>query len=141
MKTLFLILPMLLYGYASYCQDWVSVGADTDGDKWFVQSTYVKKESSKNSGTKIKVWIKGELAQKKISKDGQSQTYENVKELHLMIADCTEGQVKFVATKTYNAQGKLVDSTTTKESEQEWLTAEENSLAETILLKVCELFD
>jgi len=141
MKSFLLILSILLAGQISYSQDWVSVGSDLDGNKWYVKSTYVKKEGFGDSGGEIRIWTKKELKKKTIKKNGKALVYLNVKELQLIVADCTDKKIKFVTTTVYNSQGKLIDTFTLEEYEQDWHDVVPDSMGEALLDKVCELFN
>lgn len=141
MKSLIIILSLFFFGQTSYCQDWISVGTDSGGNKWYIKSSYVKKEGYGDSGDNIRIWTKKELNKKTIKKNGKSLTYTNVKELQLIVGDCNERKIKFVTTIVYNSQGKLIDSYTLEEYEQEWQDVVPESMGEAILDKICELFN
>lgn len=141
MKSVIIILSLFLVGQTSYCQDWVSVGSDADGGKWYIKSTYVKKDGFGNSGDNIRIWTKKELKKTTIKKNGKSLTYTNVKELQLIVADCTDRKIKFVTTTVYNSQGKVIDSYTLEEYEQDWHDVVPDSMGEAMLDKICELFN
>ena len=55
MKTFLILFSLLFLGQKSVAQDWILVGSDSDGDKWYIKSSYVSKD---NSGGGIKLWVK-----------------------------------------------------------------------------------
>jgi hypothetical protein len=141
MKSLIIALFFLFAGHSSFCQEWVYVGADTDGDKWYVKSSYIKKEGFNNPADEIRIWTKKELKKTTIKKNGKSLTYTNAKELQLIVVNCTDKQIKFVTTTVYNSQGKVIDSYTLEEYEQEWVDVVPDSMGEAMLNKICGLFN
>ena len=142
MKTLLLTLTLLFVGHKSFSQDWVYAGADSDGDKWYVKSTFVKKEENfGGSGESIRIWTKKEINKKTIRKGGKTLTYANVKELQLIIADCSDRKLKFVTTTVYDSKGKVIHSWTLQDYEQEWSDVVPDSMGEAMLNKICELFN
>lgn len=141
MKSLLIALALLFFGHTSFGQDWIYVSSDKDGDKWYIKSTYVKKDGFGNAGDNIKIWTKKELKKTTVKKGGKTLTYTNAKELQLIIVDCTDRRIKIVTTTVYNSQGKSVDSYTYEEYEQEWMDVVPDSMGEVMLDKICELFN
>lgn len=139
MKAIILLISVLLIGHKSIAQDWVYVGADTEGTKWYVKSSYVSKDGYSNSG--IKIWTKMESKKTTVKKNGKTLTYTNTKELQLIFADCNDRRIKFVTTTVYNSQGKVVDTVTLEDYEQEWKDVVPDSMGEAMLDKICELFN
>lgn len=140
MKAFILIISILFIGNSSFAQDWTFVGADKDGNKWYVKSSYVSKDEYTNNGI-IKIWTKKEILKETIKKNGKSVTYSNVKELQLIFADCTERRIKFVSSVAYSAQGKVLNNWTLEDYEQEWNDVIPDSMGEAMLNKICELFN
>jgi hypothetical protein len=140
MKAFILLISVLFIGHKSIAQDWTYVGSDTEGSKWYVKSSYVSKDGYSNSGS-IKIWTKKELKKTTVRKNGKTLTYTNAKELQLIFADCTDKRIKFVTTTVYNSQGKVVDSWTLEDYEQEWNDVVPDSMGEALLDKICELFN
>lgn len=68
-------------------------------------------------------------------------TYTNAKELQLVIADCNDKKIKIITTTVYNAQGTVIDNYTYEEYEQEWIDIVPDSMGESMLDKICELFN
>lgn len=141
MRSILIVITLLVFGQVTFCQDWISVGTDSDGGKWFIKSTYVKKEGFGSSEGSIRIWTKKELNRKTIKKGGKSLTYTNVKELQLIVVDCGDKKIKFVTTTVYNSQGKVIDSFTLEDYEQEWHDVVPDSIGEAMLDKVCVLFN
>ena len=138
MKTFLILFSLLFLGQKSVAQDWILVGSDSDGDKWYIKSSYVSKD---DYGGGIKLWVKKEVKKTTIKKKGQSFTYINAKELQLLVADCSERKLKFVASTLYNSQGKVVNSWTIDDFEQEWRDVVPDSIGEIMLEKICELMN
>jgi len=138
MKTFLILFSLLFLGQKSVAQDWILVGSDSDGDKWYIKSSYVSKD---NYGGGIKLWVKKEVKKTTIKKKGQSFTYINAKELQLLVADCSERKIKFVASTLYNSQGKVVNNWTLEDFNQEWLDVVPDSIGEIMLEKICELMN
>jgi hypothetical protein len=138
MKTFLILFSLLFLGQKSVAQDWILVGSDSDGDKWYIKSSYVSKD---NYGGGIKLWVKKEVKKTTIKKKGQSFTYINAKELQLLVADCSERKLKFVASTLYNSQGKVVNNWTLEDFNQEWLDVVPDSIGEIMLEKICELMN
>lgn len=133
---LIILISILFIGQKSVCQDWVSVGTDTEGTKYYTKSTYVSKD-----GENIKIWTKQELKKTTIKKNGKTLTYLNAKELQLLVIDCTEKRIKIISKIVYNSQGNVVDNWTLKDYEQEWVDVVPDSMGEAMLQKICELFN
>jgi hypothetical protein len=141
MKSLIIILSLFFVGHTSYCQDWVPVCTAADGGKWYIKSTYVKKDGFENSGDNIRIWRKIERKKTTIKKNGKSLTYTNVQKLQLIVVDCSDRKIKYVATVVYNSQGEVIDSYNFEEYEQEWNDVVPDSVDEATLDKICELFN
>ena len=124
----------------SFAQDWVYVGADSDENKWYVKSEYVKKGSLDDSENSFRIWTKKELKKTTIKKNGKTLTYTNVKELQLIVADCEERKIKFVTNTVYDSQGKIIESNTLLDFLQAWVDVVPDSMGEAMLDKICELF-
>ena len=141
MKAFIILISIFFIGQKGISQDWISVGADNEGDKWYVKSTYVSKNGFGNSQDNIKIWTKQELKKITIKKNGKTLTYTNAKKLQLVVADCSEQKVKFITTTVYNSQGKIIDNYTIADYEQEWKDIVPDSIGESMLNKICELFN
>ncbi len=141
MKSLIFAFAFLLIGLTSFCQDWILVGTDTEENKWFVKSSYVKKEGFYEAGDQIKIWIKREMKKTTIKKNGKSLVYTNVKELQLLVADCSDRKIKLISSSTYDSNGKAIHSWTLQDYEQEWIDVVPDSMGEVMLDKICELFN
>jgi hypothetical protein len=140
MKFTILTLCLLFLGLTTFCQDWVSVGADTDDNKWYVKSTYVKKDLYSGGG--IKIWTKQESKQMTITtKSGETVKLTNAKELQLIVVNCKERKMKLVSSTVYNSQGKMVSNLTLQDYEQDWIDVVPDSMGEAMLDKTCELFN
>lgn len=140
MKKLFIILFLFFLGPSSYCQNWIYAGADAQDVEWYVKSTYIKKYKLGSSTEKIRLWIKIEFKEKKIENNGKPLTLKNAKELQLIIADCTDRKIKIVTTTTYNSEGMVIDNFNPNEFEQVWDDVVPDSIGDTVLNKICELF-
>lgn len=140
MKLFIILVSVLFDGHFSIAQDWVYIGADRDSSKWFVKSSYVTKDSHINPGS-IKIWTKKESKITTIKKKGKTLTFSDAKELLLIFADCNDRRIKFVSSALYNSSGKVVDSWTLEEYEQEWNDVFPDSIGETMLNRICELFN
>lgn len=138
MKTLILLFVTLFLEYNGFAQDWVYIGSDNDENKYYVKSTYVTKDVYEGS---IKLWIKKEMKKVTIKKNGKPINYLNAKELQLFEIDCNEKKIKIVSSIVYNSQGKVVDSWTLRDYEQEWNDIVPDSIGEAISDKTCELFN
>ncbi len=138
MKALFILLSALFIGHKGLAQDWVYAGSDNEETKYYVKSTYVSKDNYEGG---IKVWTKKEKKKATVKKNGKTLTYLNAKELQLLVIDCGEKKMKIVSTIVYNSQGKVVDSWTLKDYEQEWDDIVPDSMGEAMLDKTCELFN
>ncbi len=136
MKALIILISVLFIGQKSVCQDWVYAGSDAEGTKYYAKSSYVSKDYGK-----IKIWTKRESKKTTVKKNGKTLTYLNAKELQLIVVDCSEKKIKSITTIVYNAQGKVVDSYTLSDYEQEWIDIVPDSLGEAMLEKICELFN
>lgn len=68
MKSFLLGLTLIFIGKVAACQDWIYVTSDKDGDKWYIKSSYVKKEADYGSAENIKIWTKKELKKTTIKK-------------------------------------------------------------------------
>lgn len=141
MKSFVIGLAFILFGKVSLCQDWYYVGVDKDGDKWYVKSSYVKKEDDYGSGENIKIWTKKELKKTTIKRKGKSLTYTNAKELQLILANCSDKRIKVITTTVYNSQGNVIVNYTYEDYEQEWIDIVPDSVGESVLNKICELFN
>jgi len=141
MKATFLTAALLILTLTSFAQDWVFVGTDSEDNKWYVKSEYVKKGDYDNSGDNIRIWTKKELKKTTIKKSGKTMSYANVKELQLIVTDCSEKKIKFVTSTVYDSQGKSIDSWTLPDYAQEWVDVVPDSMGEAILNKICELFN
>jgi len=141
MRTLILALVLLFFGQSVFCQDWIYVGTDKDGGKWYLKSSYVKKGDLSALEDGVKIWTKKESGKTTIKKGNKTFTYTNVKELQLIVADCTDKKIKIITSSVYNSQGKTIDSWTLKEYEQEWVDVVPESVGEMLLNKICNLFN
>ena len=140
MKSIFLTTTIVMIALTSFAQDWVYVGADSDENKWYVKSEYVKKGSLDDSENSFRIWTKKELKKTTIKKNGKTLTYTNVKELQLIVADCEERKIKFVTNTVYDSQGKIIESNTLLDFLQAWVDVVQDSMGEAMLDKICELF-
>ena len=140
MKAFILFISILFIGNSSFAQDWTFVGADRDGNKWYVKSSYVSKDEFTNNDI-FKIWTKKEVLKETIKKNGKTLTYSNAKELQLIFADCTERRIKFVSSIVYSAQGKVLNNWSLEDYEQEWKDVIPDSMGEAMLNKICELFN
>lgn len=140
MKAFILFISILFIGNSSFAQDWTFVGADRDGNKWYVKSSYVSKDEFTNNDI-FKIWTKKEILKETIKKNGKTLTYSNVKEIQLIFADCTERRIKFVSSIVYSAQGKVLNNWSLEDYEQEWKDVIPDSMGEAMLNKICELFN
>jgi len=93
-----------------------------------------------NSGS-IKIWTKKDLKKTTVKKNGKVFAYTNAKELQLIYADCANQRIKLVISTVYNSQGKPVDSWTNGPYEQEWIDVVPDSMGDSLLDKICELFN
>lgn len=141
MKSIVLTSLFLFFCQFAFCQDWILVTSDKDGDKWYVKDSYVKKEGFSDLDNQFRIWTKREVKKKTIKKAGRSVIYLNVKELQLIVADCNDRKMKVVTTIIYDSQGKVIYNSTLQEYEQEWIDVVPDSIGEAMLDKICKLFN
>jgi hypothetical protein len=141
MKTFIILLSFLFVGNKGIAQDWVLVGADSDNNNWYIKSSYVSKDGYDGTSGNIKIWTKKELKKTSVKKNGKTLTYTNAKELQLVFADCNDRKIKFVTTTVYNSAGKVISSWTLADYQQEWIDVVPDSMGESMIDKICELFN
>jgi hypothetical protein len=141
MKQILIAFLLLFVGQKSFSQDWIFVSTDSEGDKTYVKSKYVKKGDEFGNEDVIKVWLKRESKVTSIYKKGKEVKVYNAKELILREYNCNTRQTKLIMVTTYNSKGSLVDTQKIPDYEQEWQDIVPDSIGEAIIDKVCELFN
>ncbi len=113
---------------------WIYIGSTNDGtSKFFLNSLYVSKD-----GSVIKVWTKIESKKESIYKNGKTLNYVNVKSLYLNEFDCSDRMSKINSVIYYDSKGTVITSSDEKTN---WKNIIPDTIGESILKKVCELFN
>lgn len=112
--------------------NWISILAK-NGQQWFLKSTIESKE-----GSIIKIWIKEELKNKTLKKNGKATNYTNVKMLMLGEFDCGNKMSKFNSTIYYDSKGNVVQRSN---DETAWENITPETIQELLFNKVCERFN
>lgn len=113
---------------------WIYVGSTTEGSaKFFLNSLYVSKD-----GSVIKVWTKIESKKESIYKNGKALNYINVTSLYLNEFDCSDRMSKINSVIYYDSKGTVIKSS---DEETNWANIIPDTIGESILRKVCELFN
>ncbi len=141
MKPIIFILTFLFVGHNSISQDWVYIGTDVKGDKIWIKSKYVSKRGDYNNENIIKVWDKKKSKINTIIKNHKEVKVYNVEILTLCEYDCKEKRRKLITKTIYNSKGDVIDSFTIPDYLQDWTEIVPESVGETILENVCELFN
>jgi len=136
MKALIILVSVLLIGHKGIAQDWVYIGSDRKGSKWYIKSSYVTKNYNS-----IKIWSKQVNKSSTITKNGKKITLNNTYTVDLYEYNCSEQTSKLIGSTTYNSQGRVIKTFKVEEYNQEWDDVVPDSMGELILNKVCELFN
>ena len=114
---------------------WIKTCTSKDGDVWYVYKEVVSKESAV-----IKIWVKTEFKSLNVYKNGKNITVTNGHRLTLCLINCRDKESKFLNVRVYNSKGDVVSDIEYEEYEA-WKTPAPQTILETIILKVCELYN
>lgn len=112
--------------------NWISA-LSQNGQQWFLKSTIESKD-----GAIIKIWIKEELKNKTLKKNGKATNYTNVKMLMLGEFDCSNKMSKFNSTIYYDSKGNVLQRSN---DEADWENITPETIQELLFTKVCERFN
>jgi len=114
---------------------WLKACESSTGDNWYIYNSVVLKE-----GSKIKIWVKTDFKTLTIRSNGKSSTYTNAYKLTLCLFHCTNMEYKILNIKSYDSKGKLIEGSEYSEFEA-WDTPAPQTVIESVLKKVCELYN
>lgn len=114
---------------------WIKTCTSKDGDVWYIYKEVVSKESAV-----IKIWVKTEFKSLNVYKNGKNITVTNGHRLTLCLINCRDKESKFLNVRVYNSKGDVVSDIEYEEYEA-WKTPAPQTILETIILKVCELYN
>lgn len=112
--------------------NWISV-LSQNGQQWFLKSTIESKD-----GAVIKIWVREEIKNKTLKKNGKATNYVNVKMLMLGEFDCSNKMSKFNSTIYYDSKGNVLQRTN---DETDWENITPETIQELLFTKVCERFN
>ena len=133
MKT-FITIILLLTSKSIFAQDWVYAGESVTGDKY-----YLRKTANSDYGNK-KAWSKRIGKSISYKKGNKTFTLLNGYCLELSEYDCSGRQTKLISFAYYNSKGSVVYSYNFQPFDTDWEDVFPDSMGETLLVKVCELF-
>ena len=112
--------------------NWISI-LSQNGQLWFLKSTIESKD-----GAIIKIWIKEELKNKTLKKNGKATNYTNVKMLMIGEFDCSNKMSKFNSTIYYDSKGNVLQRAN---DETDWENITPETIQELLFTKVCDRFN
>ena len=112
--------------------NWISV-LTQNGQQWFLKSTIESKDRAI-----IKIWIKEELKNKTLKKNGKATNYTNVKMLMIGEFDCSNKMSKFNSTIYYDSKGNVLQRAN---DETDWENITPETIQELLFTKVCDRFN
>lgn len=112
--------------------NWISV-LSQNGKQWFLKSTIESKDRAI-----IKIWIKEELKNETLKKNGKIINYTSVKMLMLGEFDCGNKMSKFNSTIYYDSKGNVLQRSN---DETGWENITPETIQELLFTKVCERFN
>lgn len=118
------------YPYQLEPPSWRYAATSASNDKWYVYKKYLSK--SYNS---ITIWIQVKMDTTTYRK----KLYKNAYEKKLIEVDCKNSKVKFLTTTLYNSRGNVID--TYEDSYPEFEYVIPDTVMETVLEKICKLYD
>jgi hypothetical protein len=140
-KKLFVISVMALLMYTKlFSKDWVYIGKDNYGDIYYCQSTHVSKGSSFKGQFTYRVWTKKICKSSYIIKGNKKIKVTNVTEKALREYDCINKRTKFISTVIYNSKSEVIYSYKPSEHMTDFEDVIPDSIGESLLEKICELF-
>lgn len=114
---------------------WIKACASNNGSNWYVYNSVVSKEYSV-----VKIWVKNEFKTYSYIKNGKNLTITNGYRLSLCQFNCNVKEYRIISSKLYNLKGELVYATDNYEYGS-WDTPAPETVIETVLSKVCELYN
>jgi hypothetical protein len=139
MKTSFLILSILLT-LPCYSQEWTHVGQSKDGAvQIFLMENSIKKEDGYFTCMVKTTTSPNYQMELRRSRGRSIKGYENYNHSrYIYLIDC--GLHKYILRKRtdFTSTGSLLDDVTPSASEKRWIDVVPNSVAKTIVDKICE---
>lgn len=114
----------------SFSQDWIYVDMDISGNKNYIRSEYISKSSEG-----IKIWEK--ILRPKVILN--KKVYTNVTENALLLVNCVTKEYSLLQLVKYNNKDDIIYSEDF--DNPDWVNVVPESIAEEVLLKVCQLFN
>ena len=142
MKNISLIITLFL-SFGAFSQNWIDVTKDKFGNKYLIKSTYFSKGNDNDftsTPTSIKIWTKKIVLkiEDKTSK-GKGKIYYNPYIIELSEFDCENSKSRVLSRIAYTSKGGVIMSEDLQYSDWNFIIPE--SVGETILNKVCELYN
>jgi hypothetical protein len=138
MKNIFLLI-FLLISLNSLAQKWNEVAVDKSGMKYSIKSSYLSKGGDYGSEEGlVKIWTKKSPV-KLHMKNGKY--YKNAYFIELIEFDCKNSKTKLFARIAYSLNGNVIFSDNFDSFDNDWENIVPDTVGETILNKVCELFN
>ena len=137
-KLVFVLLVVFLSIQKTYSQDWNYVGYSTRYGHYYINSAYLSKD-----GQKIKIWAKREFEKQVYVKKGKSKIKKTVtnEEKILYEFDCENQRLMHHYSIIYNSDGSATQEYDPLDYQKEWSVIIPGSVGESLLNKVCELYN
>lgn len=143
MKNTFLTITFLLLSLNAFSQNWIEATKDKFGNKFYIKSSIVSKGGDfGNDESVIKIWTKQTV--KKISDQrskSKGKVYLNAYMIELMEFDCNNSKSRILSRTVYSSTGTVIGENTIDSNFSEWDYIIPDSIGETLLGKVCELYN
>lgn len=143
MKNTIFTITLLFLSFNGFSQKWIEVTKDKFGNKYYIKSSIVSKGGDfGNEESVIKIWTKETNEQLTDNRTkSKPKVYKNVYVIELTEFDCNSSKMRTLSRTAYSATGSVIVGNTINADFADWDYIIPDSVGETLLGKVCELYN
>ena len=142
MKSKIFTTILLIISLNTLAQKWEEVTKDKFGNKYYIKTSYVSKGGQFGSDENIiKIWTKKTVNEIEDKRQNKRKIYKNAYVIELIEFDCRNSSTKLHSRTAYSAQGNLIIADNIDPFDTDWNVIIPDSVGETIINRVCELYN
>ncbi len=142
MKHTLLTLTFLLLSFNAFSQNWTEVTKDKFDNKYYIKNSIVSRGGDfGNDDSIIKIWTKQTSKSFTDSRSKQKKVYYNIYIIQLFEFDCKNSKSKLLSRTFYSSKGGVIFGNDIEPFDTDWEMVIPESVGESLLNKVCELYN